>query len=174
MHDGITARAHSDSEFERVVQQHGPALWRLTAAHARTRADREDLYQEILAAVWQALPRFAGQSALTTYLYRIATNRGVSWRARHARRAGEVEAPETIPDPSPSPAEYAARQAEHEQLAVAVRALPAALAQTVALFLEGLSHREIAEVLGVTENNVAVRMNRARAALARALAPREG
>jgi len=69
-------------DFERVVQAHGPALWRLTAAHARTLADREDLYQEILTAVWQALPRFAGHAALTTYLHRIATNRGLSWRRR--------------------------------------------------------------------------------------------
>jgi RNA polymerase sigma factor (sigma-70 family) len=160
-------------DFERVVQAHGPTLWRLTAAHARTRADREDLYQEILTAVWRALPRFEGQSALTTYLYRIATNRGLSWRARHGRHAAEVEAQDTIHDPSPDPSEFAARRAERERLADAVRALPAALAQTVALFLEGLSHREIAEVLGITENNVAVRMNRARAALARVLVEQE-
>jgi len=47
------------------------------------------------------------------------------------------------------------------------------LAQPVMLNLEGLSHAEIAEVLGITENNVGVRMNRARAALARELGARD-
>lgn len=157
------------SDFAAVVAAHGAALWRLTAAYAATRADREDLYQEVLIAVWQALPRFAGNAALTTYLYRIATNRGLSWRARHGRPVERTDDLSDIPDPLPDPERSAERTSESERLAAAVRKLPPTLAQTVTLFLEGLSHREIGEVLGITENNVGVRMNRARAALTKSL-----
>lgn len=162
------AAAH-ERDFDTVLRLHAPALWRLTAAYAVARADREDLYQETLIAVWQALRRYEGKAALTTYLYRIATNRGLSWRARHGRATADPETIEAIADPTPDPARAAEDQSDSECLAAAVQALPATLAQTVTLFLEGLSHREIAEVLGITENNVGVRMNRARAILARSL-----
>jgi len=160
--------------FDAIVQELGPALWRLTSAYARSHADREDLYQEVLTAVWRALPHFRGGASLRTYVLRIGHNRGLTHRARNARQ-GEVDdgAIEDLPDQTPHPDERLDRDLLRARLANAVRRLPATLAQPVMLNLEGLSHAEIAEVLGITENNVGVRMNRARAALARELGARD-
>jgi RNA polymerase sigma factor (sigma-70 family) len=154
-----------DSSFDDLVQQQGQALWRLTAAYARSQADREDLYQEIVVAVWRALPGFRGGASLRTYAFRIAHNRGLTWRARHDRhRAVGGEALDAVPDPAPSAEDRLDRDLQRRHFAAALRKLPATLAQAVVLHLEGLSHGEIAEVLGITENNVGVRMNRARSA----------
>ena len=75
------------------MEEFGDALWRLTAGYASTEAERKDLHQDILAAIWQALGRFRQESSLRTFVYRIAHNRGVSHRAYERRRThGSLEA----------------------------------------------------------------------------------
>jgi len=156
--------------FDDAVREHGPALWRLTAAYSSGRSDREDLYQEILTAVWQALPRFEGRSSLRTYLLRIGHNRGLRFRARRERMSIlSDDSLDQVASNEPHADERLDREMQRTRLVTAIGRLSTALAQTVSLSLEGLSHTEIAEVLGITENNVGVRMNRAREALARLL-----
>ena len=93
-------------QFEEVVAQFGPALARVAASYAYGAAEREDLLQDILLAVWRALPRFAGRSSLRTYVFRIAHNRGLSLaRARKPVHACDSE--QLRPDPSPDPEQRA-------------------------------------------------------------------
>jgi RNA polymerase sigma-70 factor (ECF subfamily) len=154
--------------FEEAARDYGPALWRLAGTYSQTASDREDLYQEILVAVWRALPHFEGRSSIRTYVLRIGHNRGLSHRARRWRATmHDSESVDNVPDPAPPPDESIDRTLTRERLLAAVRRLSPALSQTVTLSLEGLSSAEIADVLGITENNVNVRMNRARGALAR-------
>lgn len=81
-------------DFEECLRVHGPALWRVIATYAPTGAERDDLAQEVLLAVWKALPRFRGESSAKTFVLRIAHNRCLSaGRAREAlRRSMEREA----------------------------------------------------------------------------------
>lgn len=156
--------------FEQVLSEYGDALWRLTAAYARGHADREDLHQEILTALWTALPRFRGESSLRTFVYRVAHNRGItaSTRARR-RRTSPLEAAEPVVESGAGPEQLAEEKRRRESLHRAIRELPLSRRQVVVLRLEGLSHREIGEVVGITENNVAVRLSRARNDLYREL-----
>jgi RNA polymerase sigma factor (sigma-70 family) len=168
--------ADEDAErrFERIVRDFGPALSRLAAAYAPDAADRDDLLQEILVAIWRALPRFRGESSERTFVFRVAHNRGITYQGRARRRqahwtgAGDAEAGE-VPDEGPDPAALLARSRRHERLVAAVGRLAEPLRQVVVLHLEGLTHREIAAVQGTTEENVAVRLARARKALRRLL-----
>lgn len=165
--------AESDSQrFERVVREYGPALARLAAAYAPERADRDDLSQEILLAIWRALPRFRGESSERTFVFRVAHNRGITYRGRRRRHLPplpeEGDARE-VPDAGPDPAARLERARRHERLVAAVGRLPGPQRLAVLLHLEGLSHREIAAVEGITEENVAVRLTRARKALRRLL-----
>ncbi|HEX6749522.1 MAG TPA: sigma-70 family RNA polymerase sigma factor [Longimicrobium sp.] len=150
--------------FDEVVREHGAALARLAAVYAAEPADRDDLLQEIWVALWRALPRFRGECSLRTFVYRVGHNRGLTFRARQ-RRNPSAELPPTLADPRPGPDAELARSRRHERLLDAVRRLPEPQRQAVTLSLEGLSHAEIAEVVGTTENNVAVRLSRGRAAL---------
>jgi RNA polymerase sigma-70 factor (ECF subfamily) len=79
-----------------------------------------------------------------------------------------VESQEPV-DPRPQPEEQASQQRQRIRLVAAIQSLPVAYRQIVTLVLEDLSHAEIADVLGISENNVAVRLNRARKALKAAL-----
>ena len=151
------------------MDEHGAAVGRTAALYERDPAERLDLVQEIWVAVWRALPAFRGDSSLRTYLFRIAHNCGVSHVARHARRDLPTDELPEGTDTGPSPDQIAERHQDAARLEDALRRLPLKDRQVVGLKLEGLSNREIAGATGMTENNAAVRLTRARQRLTRLL-----
>jgi RNA polymerase sigma-70 factor, ECF subfamily len=157
-------------ELEECLQMHGPALWRVIASYAPAGAERDDLAQEVMLAIWKALPRFRGESSPRTFLLRIAHNRCLSHAWQRARRpaGGDAELLH-LPDPRPALDEQLVRQQRAERFLAHVRILPLGQRQVLTLALEGLSHAEIAEVVGITPQNVAVRLGRAREALRRSM-----
>jgi RNA polymerase sigma factor (sigma-70 family) len=159
-----------DRDFEQVLAEFGPALRRLAGSYEPDGDRRDDLAQEIAIALWRALPRFRGDCSLRTFVYRIAHNRALThvWR-RGRSRATDVAAAEHVVDPAESPESRVARGQRRERLDVAIRTLPIVHRQVLTLALEDLSHAEIAGVLGIRENAVAVRLTRARQALREAL-----
>ena len=168
-----------DREFERWLKTHAAALSRLAASYESRPALREELLQDIAFALWRALPSFRGESSERTFVMRIATNRELSHLA--TRRSLKGSHPLTddlvtgsvpikeIADPAPRPDEMAARMQTARRLQEAVRELPLPLRQVLVLAFEGLSHEDIARVLGLTAGNVAVRLHRGKGLLRRAL-----
>jgi RNA polymerase sigma factor (sigma-70 family) len=159
-----------DERCVRMLQEHDRSLRRLAASYERDQARQEDLVQDIWFAVWRALPQFRNECSERTFVFRIAHNRGVShvdhWQRRRTDTLDD-EAPIAAPDPDPE--HSLSQQQRHERLRAAVQNLPLSMRQVVVLTLEGLSHAEVAEILGITANNVAVRLTRARAELSRLL-----
>ena len=161
-----------ESQFDRIMREHGPAISRLAASYETVASSREELAQDIALAIWQALPHFRGECSERTFIYRIAHNRGLShvWKRRPSHEPLD-ELPERHHpvDPRPNPAAETEQKGRRASLMSAIQRLPVTHRQVVLLMLEDLSHAEIAEVLGISEANVAVRMNRARKALKEAL-----
>jgi RNA polymerase sigma-70 factor (ECF subfamily) len=150
-----------DAEFDRVVRAHGAALSRVVRGYVRDDAEHEDLMQDVLVAIWRALPRFRGEASERTFVFRIAHNRACTHVSK--RRDDEpIAAGESIPDPRPGPDEEMDSAHMRRRLLTAVRTLPDAQRQAVLLRLEGFSLGEIAALQDVTENNVSVRLTRAR------------
>jgi RNA polymerase sigma factor (sigma-70 family) len=161
-------REGTDERFNRVMSEYGPALSRLAFGYEKVAGAREELTQEIALAIWQALPHFRGECSERTFVYRIAHNRGLTHVCKRdpAHQPLEDLAQTLEPvDPRPHPEEQAAITNQRGQLRHAIQRLPLAFRQVVMLMLEDISHAEIAEVLGISESNVAVRLNRARKAL---------
>jgi RNA polymerase sigma factor (sigma-70 family) len=161
-----------EKQFDRILSEYGTAISRLAFSYEEVAGVREELVQEIALAIWQALAHFRGECSERTFVYRIAHNRGLShvWRRRPPHQPlEELEESDQPVDPQPHPDEQAARTDERVRLMSAIQSLPVTHRQMIVLMLEGLSHAEIAEVMGITENNVAVRLNRARKALRDAL-----
>ena len=156
-----------EAAFDRIIRLHGAALRRLALAYARTPADADDLFQEICLALWRALPTFRGDASERTFAFRIGHNRGLTFRSR--RRPDPAEVSESLRDRNPGPDTLATRAIERDRLLTAIRGLPESRREVVLLSLEGLSHAEIGQVLGITENNVAVRLTRAKKELRIAL-----
>lgn len=151
----------------RILEENAPAIARMVASYARTSADRADLRQEIALALWTALPRFRAECSERTFVLRVAHNRALTFLSKRGPRTEELGegARDVASTSGKNPAVAYERGERTNRLLAAVRALPLPHRQVLTLLLEGLSHHEIAEVLGTTENNVAVRASRARAAL---------
>lgn len=158
----VAAQSALAQRFTRILREHGPALSRLAAGYEAEAHEREDLVQEIALAVWRALPLFRGECSERTFVFRIAHNRGLAHRWRRRRRFTALDDAGAVEDPGPDPESQAIARQGRERLAAAVRQLPEAYRTVVILTLEGLSNREAADVLGISENNVAVRLTRAR------------
>ena len=157
-----------EQQFDRILREHGAAIARLAYSYETVACIREELLQEIALAIWQALPHFRSECSERTFVFRIAHNRGLThvWRRRPSQQSlHDLEEADQPVDPRPYPDEQLAQMHQREQLTFAVQALPVAHRQMIVLMLEGLSYAEIGEVLGITENNVAVRLTRARKAL---------
>ena len=149
-------------EFEQVLETYGDSIWRLTFIYEQEYHKRKDLYQEILIALWKALPKFEQRSSIKTYVFRIAHNRGITFRNRSAH-TDIVSTLNFEPDSEHAgPQERLIKNEEQENLKNAVLQLSPALRQVVLLILEGLSNKEISDILGISENNVAVRFLRAK------------
>ena len=159
--------------LDRVLREHGAALRRVARIYEWDAARQDDLFQDICVAIWRALPSFRGESSERTFVFRIAHNRGVTHRARRAPAAMPLDDAAHVAQASPDLDVAIYRQQQRAALAAAVNQLPVTLAQVLTMTLEGLSHREIAEVLGTTENNVAVRATRARSRIRAILAARQ-
>ncbi len=154
-------------DLERVLSDHARALERTAASYARSAADRDDLLQDFAMALWKALPSFRGECSEKTFVLRIAHNRALTFLSKRGKATVDVEnhLNDVVATTGKNPAIAYERRERDNRLVAAARALPIGHRQVVTLLLEGLSHREIAEVLGTSENNVAVRATRARAAL---------
>jgi RNA polymerase sigma-70 factor (ECF subfamily) len=167
-------RESRDERCVRLLQEHDRALGRLAASYERDPSRRQDLVQDIWLAVWLALPGFRGECSERTFVFRIAHNRAVSHVDHfHRRQADTLDEDAPLASPGPDPEHSLSMQQRHDRLRAAVQALPIGLRQVVVLTLEGLSNADVAEITGITENNVAVRLTRARAALSRLLGARE-
>ena len=122
----------------------------------------EELVQDIYFAIWRALPSFRGSSQLRTFVARIATNRAVTHVKRALKLPASIELNEDIPAPGDSLESRAIALDEQSKLTSAVRRLPLSYRQAAMLTLEGLTPKEIADVLGITANAVSIRMARAK------------
>ena len=162
----MTSAPDADAEFGRIVRTYGDALSRLAWGYTDHAADHDDLLQDVLVALWRALPSFRGESSERTFVFRVAHNRGLSFRSRR-RKLEPLPDVSALVDPQPGPDVEFDRAQRRDRLVAAVRLLPEAQRQAVMLHLEGFLPREIAVLQGTTENNVAVRLTRARQALRR-------
>jgi RNA polymerase sigma-70 factor (ECF subfamily) len=155
--------------FEQVLGDHGAMIGRIAAAHEANAAARQDLVQDILCALWRALPGWRGEGSLRAFVAKVAANRAVSHVQRALKRPPTAELSETLAASGPSPEVQAITRDRGERLAAQVRSLPLGLREVALLALEDLGHAEIAAVLGVTPNAVAIRMTRAKAELRKRL-----
>jgi RNA polymerase sigma factor (sigma-70 family) len=148
--------------FDSLLSLHGPALGRLAASYTRGTAEREDLLQEIVFAIWRALPRFRGECSERTFLFRIAHNRAISYLGRRRLPLADADEQFEVTAEAPDPERALSIEQDGQRLLDAIRRLPLPYAQVVTLTLEEMTYAEIGEVLGISETNVGARLTRAR------------
>lgn len=164
MDDGIRV------EFEQLLQRHRGIVLKIAHSYCRDTEDRRDLAQEIAAQLWRALPAWDRARPFSTWMYRVALNVAIS----HARSVGErrhVPLDEALPD-------IVHDEADGRETDDGLRALHACIARLdplnralMLLYLDECSQREIGEVLGLSETNVATRIGRLKQRIREELSP---
>jgi len=161
-----TAPADAEqADFEDLLARHRGIVLKVAGTFCHDAEDRRDLAQEICTEVWQAYPSFDRRRRFSTWMYRIALNVAISHRRRLAARrrhvadAGDVDL-DALPDRGSRAPDDRVR--DLHRVIARLDDLHRAL---VLLYLEGYAYQEIAEVLGITETNVATRLNRLKARL---------
>jgi RNA polymerase sigma-70 factor (ECF subfamily) len=166
--------------FEPLVEKYRQRVWRLAYQVLHDREEAWDVAQEAFVRAFHSLPSFRGQSAFYTWLFRITVNvatdrhrqRGAQARAFGPERVTEEEWARSTPDPGRGPDQEAARAEQRERIRRALDALPPK-ARTIIMLsdVEGLSYREIAEVLNCPIGTVMSRLHNARKRLKGLLGP---
>jgi RNA polymerase sigma factor (sigma-70 family) len=155
---------HSEStraQFQELIERHRKIVFKVANTYARSADDRADLAQEIAAQCWRAFPQFDAQRSFSTWLYRIALNVAISFlrnsqqRDRHAVALDDELHDVAGDDNANAEGDERVRALAHfiEQLEPLNRAL-------LLLYLEERSYREIADILGISETNVATKISR--------------
>ena len=155
--------------FEQIVAEHGPLISRIAMSYEADPGLREDLVQQIFLAIWQALPSYRADASLKTFIARIAQNRAISFVAKQVRQGPVAEIPEGIESDDPDPEQSAIEASERKRLLEATRKLPLPQREVIILVLEGFGYAEIADMLSIAPNALALRLSRAKAALKKML-----
>jgi RNA polymerase sigma-70 factor (ECF subfamily) len=158
-----------EARFAEVVGHHAGALWRLGRGYERDADKRRDLHQEILVAIWRALPSFEGRCSLRTFALRVAHNTACSHVMKATRRREELRSIEDLEAESPDrqPDQALDDRIALERLTELVRSLAPLDRQLVLLHLEGLDPAAIADVTGLTRTNVTTKVSRIKALIAK-------
>ena len=144
------------SQFLDLIDQHQGIIHKICRLYRNSKEDREDLFQEILLQLWKSVSTFDNRSKFSTWMYRVALSTAIAVYRKN--QPGILYRPE-LPD---RPAEQEQEDERYEQLLQAIKQLNDADKALILLYLEDLSYREIAEITGITENNVGVRLKRIR------------
>lgn len=118
----------------------------------------QDLCQEIMLQMWKGLDHFAGRSAPSTWVYRVALNTAITFRRKNGRRV--EPSTRSLSDAFPDPVAPPSLGNEILILEEFLRSLGEIDRAVFLLYLEDLSYHDISEVTGLTENHVGVRINR--------------
>jgi len=153
------------ASFLRIIEEYQPALRRLVNSYEAMPARREDLFQEIALGLWQALPRFRGDSSERTWLYRIAHNIAISTlESRRRRDYRELPMPDSVERMGRwnDPDRKLLIEEQRQAMLAAIQELAPVDRQLIVLHLEGLSYQEIEDVSGLSESAIASRLTRVR------------
>ena len=150
-------KQEAEKQFEQQVSLNELLIHKVCRMYAYTSADRDDLFQEIVIQLWNAYPKFKGESKFSTWLYSVALNTAISG-LRKKKNFIESREPAQLPEQSID--ENAGQEENLLQLHKAISQLNSVEKAIVMLYMEDRTYAEMEEVLGMSQGNLRVKMNR--------------
>ncbi len=147
----------SEKEFIKAIQDNQQIIIKVSNLYMDNPADREDLFQEILFNAWKGNKNYKGDSKFSTWLYKVALNTSITFFKKGKRKSSvflsEIPGMEPPDLTDHSDEQSVAMNKAINELSEIDKAL-------VMLYLEEYNYQEIADIMGISANNVAVKMNR--------------
>jgi RNA polymerase sigma factor (sigma-70 family) len=147
-----------EARFEKLIEEHKKILYKICHSYCREPDARDDLAQEILFHLWRSFGGFDGRVKFSTWMYRVGLNVAISFYRRervrlHHVTAGDQRLLESVPEAEGPDEDVRTLYQWIEKMDPLNKAL-------MILYLDGHSYGEISEVLGISETNVATKLNR--------------
>lgn len=161
-----------EKEFLQIIQSNQGIIHKVCNMYCDLEDDRNDLFQEIVAQLWKSYPTFRNESKFTTWMYRVALNTAITTFKKVKRRPDQRQL--TIDN-----FQIADTRDEHDteedikKMHQAVARLTGIEKSIILLFLEDKKYEEIAEITGITQNYVRVKMNRIKKKLKKLMSTEE-
>ena len=154
-----------EQQFLKLVNENRNRILKVCRVYAWNSADQDDLYQEILCQIWRGLPALKENQFANTWLYRVAINTAISFVRKRGVRTQRVVYVEHGDLTRTIESRQTIQESTDERLAglyTAIFKLDPMEKALVTLFLEDLTYEQMAEVTGMTANNVGVMLHRAK------------
>lgn len=150
-----------EKDFVRELKENQNIIHKVCRIYTDNEVDHEDLFQEITLQVWKSYPLFRGDAKFSTWMYRIALNTAISL-FRKSKRQISVNVEVDVSDLKISNQDSNKDEERLKILYKAIHQLSDIEKALIMMFLDDKSYREIGDILGITEGNARVKMNRAR------------
>ncbi len=151
-----------DATFKKLYDEYRDRIYRMCCNYVSGEEDRKDLYQETLHNIWKGLAGFRGDSALSTWIYRVTVNTSLNYLSKQKSQRKKTEAYGEHQHSLIRSGEAESNENDFELLYGAIARLPLIDMIIMSLVLEEASSTEIAKATGLTESNVRVRAHRAK------------
>lgn len=157
-------------EFEQLYKSHKDKIFRLCLGFVKDKELAHDLFQEILIKIWKHLDSFRKESDISTWIYRVAYNTAITFSSKEKKQPTQEDLPSGMDLAEP---ENTSQEDELklQKLYNAINSLPETDRVIALLLLENTSYKTIAAVTGISENYVAVKVNRIKSSLTQKLNP---
>ena len=146
----------SERDFLAAVKNNQGIIYKLVGLYAADTEEKKDLYQEVLLQAWKSWPSFRGDAKLSTWLYRICLNTILTQQ----RKQKKINYQERLDDISPTIESTAILKEDSLRLQQAIRRLAETDRAIISSHLDGYNNGEIAEMMGIGLNHVAVKLHR--------------
>jgi len=151
----------SEKDFVKLINENQGLIHKVCLMYERNDEDRKDLFQEIVLQLWRSFHTYKGQAKITTWMYRVALNAAIS-SFRKTSRIPELTDINNLQFEIADDIESATRREQFQMLENAIKQLNEIEKAMMMLYLDDIPYEEIAETLGISQNNVRVKMNRIR------------
>jgi RNA polymerase sigma factor (sigma-70 family) len=158
-----------ESRYREIIEANKDRMFRICCGYVQGRDERQDVYQEILINIWRSLEGFRGQSEMSTWVYRISVNTCLSHLRTEKRRRAHID-PDASAGIDQLPQDNHGERDEDQHRSIdhlyrCIGRLSPVDRALIALHLEDVGSRETAEILGISEANVRVKLHRIRKVL---------
>lgn len=149
-----------EQEFLSRIEKHKGILYKVSKMYMDNYDDQQDLFQEIVCQLWKSYDSFRNESQFSTWMYRVAVNTAIVFLRKEKRKVDKYEiASENIKDDE---GDSHIKESQLDHFYKAVQKLEKIDKAIIFYQLEGFSHKEIGENLGISEGNARVKLNRAK------------